>query len=242
MASLQDTPVQDAYVRRCVEFWKNWASFGPNGDAARTREWHVAITPVLQSCNIPVPAMLFSQSSCLSPESWTFNFSYNQDHLDVNWFVRGASTLYHEARHAEQWYRIAQAIALRELPVPAKFGVLTPIQLQNQSAKPVTAMDISKACSISQTAANHAFAARLAFPAGMKAQTKSWFESVFNSARQHRGEVIKHMYTPGAWNAYENSTPDPMFAQYLNLPEEKDAFEMQSEVVARLGNALRMWH
>jgi hypothetical protein len=236
MPSLQDSGLQDAFVRRCVPLWKNWLEYsGPHGLAHRTQQWQLAISPALQSCNIPVPPIRASHGSFLVPANWSIDFGYNQNNLDINWFARGAITLYHEARHAEQWFRIAQAIASGVLPLPANWGTAPP------RTRAVTANDISIKCGIPQSVANHAFATRQTFPVQMTERVREWFESIYSSARQHRGEVLNHMSQPGAWSPYENPTPNPNFAQYLNLPEEKDAFKIQDEVLARLSNALRMW-
>jgi hypothetical protein len=71
----------------------------------------------------------------------------------------------------------------------------------------------------------------------MDAQIRGWYRSIFGAYREHRGHVLQHL----SWANYMNPAPDANFAQYLGLPEEKDAFLTQDEVLARLSNALEMW-
>jgi hypothetical protein len=104
-----------------------------------------------------------------------------------------ASTVYHEARHAEQWFRMARERAglgatqanLEGLSYPADIALLA-------LANPILQCDRSQY------------------------EAEEWYESVYGTGSAHRDTTLTN---PGA-----------NYDQYRSLPEERDAWGVESEV------------
>lgn len=233
MPSLSDTAVQNQYVASCAQLWKDWRTFGVGPFANNTRrlKFQAALNQALKQCNIPNVAFEDGPSPFLITAQWKIKFGggYLNAELDVDTWARGATTLYHEARHAEQWYLIAMGIAAGKLLLP-----------QNgppANALPVTADAIGRQCGIPALTAASAFQHRNEYPMQRDAQIRGWYRSIYGAYRLHRGEVLQHL----SWDNYMNPAPDDNLARYFQLPEEKDAFMTQDEVLARLSNSIGMW-
>ena len=136
----------------------------------------------------------------------------------------------HEARHAEQWFRMAQLRAA-----------------QGRSADEI-ATEMSLPAAVAAAAASSPLAAgRLA------AQSATWWDSVYGGGNEHRNRVLaevaaaKSGYDQAA-RAYRERPSEaaaaamaeaarvlePVYASYRALPEEADAFEVQDRFVATL--------
>lgn len=235
MPSLSDPAIQGAYVSQCQQLWTSWAGFGAGPNATNTRRlmFLAAINGAIRGCGLPAVTIESpANGGCyLHADRWAIEFAagYLDQNVNVDAFGGGASTLYHEARHAEQWYRIAQGIAAGKFLLPTGDA---------PGPKPaVTAQSISQYCYIALGTAMHAFNARLVYPRDMDPMITKWYRSIFGFQRQNRGQVLQHL----DWSPYFHPAPSAQFAQYLSLAEEKDAFEVQDAVLARIANALQMW-
>jgi hypothetical protein len=142
-----------------------------------------------------------------------------------------ADTVYHETRHAEQWYLMAQ----------------------KRAAEGKTADEIHKELDIPQSVAESAFKDPLKKPDPRQACADALYDSVYGSKRKARNKTLTDLDTTGDANnkAHENydkiaadknatdKQKDDAFkawqkayadrqktkADYMNLPEEADAWD-----------------
>jgi len=112
-----------------------------------------------------------------------------------------ADTVYHEARHAEQWYRMAQM----------------------RAGQGRTAAQIATEMGIPARIAAVAAGAPLARGSMDALIADGWYQSVYGSGSAHRERVLG---------------PTGTYDEYMNLPEESDAWRVGgavTEAYNRLG-------
>ena len=141
-----------------------------------------------------------------------------------------ANTIYHEARHAEQWFRMAQMLA----------------------GQGKTAREIETQMSIPATIAAQAVASPLAQGSMEALIAQGWYESVYGGRANYRNGVLQDVLSKktalnNAQEAYDtNPTPrnearlnaarrrfEVAYQKYVNLPEEADAHRVGNAVEAR---------
>lgn len=168
------------------------------------------------------------ESGSLNPELWEMNIG---EHLLAASAVSQkqaqgvVKTVWHEGRHAEQWFRMAQL----------------------RAAQGLTARAISAELNLEGSVASKARSQPLV-PGTMEAViAQGWWESVAGSGAEHRNAVLTEVVCASALKkiaekkAKDNPTPanlaaldrakqrfDRAFAAYQNLPEENDAFATES--------------
>ncbi len=131
--------------------------------------------------------------------------------ISKNDFIAAASTIYHEARHCEQWWHMARYAAMVEKSF----------------------LNLAKQLGISTIVAGLAWKKKMKQNDQMRALAKTWYDSVYASGSNKREVVLvksglkqtgnNHLmygFRNGAYTAYAG-----------NLPEEKDAFAVQKLVV-----------
>jgi hypothetical protein len=136
----------------------------------------------------------------------------------------------HEARHAEQWFRMAQLRAAQgrsaaeiatEMTLPAEVAAAA-------AASPLAAGQIAE-------------------------QSATWWDSVYGAGNEHRNRVLAEV--AAAKSSFDEAARvyreqpsgaaaaamaeaarvlEPVYARYRALPEEADAFEVQDHFVATL--------
>ena len=136
----------------------------------------------------------------------------------------------HEARHAEQWFRMAQLRAA-----------------QGRSAPEIVA-EMSLPAHVAAAAA-----ARPLADGVVAAESATWWDSVYGAGNAYRNQVLAEVAaaksafdqaarvyrerpSPAAASAMAEAarTLEPVYARYRALPEEADAFEVQDQFVATL--------
>lgn len=121
--SLQFQPVRNQYISTCMNLWRGWnASPPPNRRTFRELQIRSAVSQITGF--MVTPSVVFTSLSGWGSFSWTtwrleLNSKYvNRDDIRYGKFVEFCSTIYHETRHAEQFFRIAQGLALGRLKYP----------------------------------------------------------------------------------------------------------------------------
>src|SRR5262245_28866965 len=121
--SLQTAPVRNAFVNTCADLWRTWNS-GPVllREHARKQKVRQALTAITGF--MPAPTLVFLPIKGWGGFMWgpwrlELNLKYVTKH-DIKYgkFVEFCTTIYHETRHAEQFYRIAQGLAQGRLTYP----------------------------------------------------------------------------------------------------------------------------
>lgn len=141
------------------------------------------------------------------PWALTFGGAANESASKTHAMVASlADTVYHESRHCEQWFRIAQMAASGRLPV--RMGV---------PAIRADAPGLAQDMGISPTAAAAAVANSNFGASGISAVTiTTWFTSIYGAHGTRRGNIYAFLQ-----NEYD---------RYRNLPEEQDAWRLGGAV------------
>src|SRR5262245_10884335 len=122
--SLQDTTnggTLQTYSIACRQIWTNWLLTTPQQRLAAFRTAVLNATGFLPALPL-IPANISANGS-FSWADWRIRVRpnrLNKPGLRLYKFVELCGTFYHEARHAEQFYRIAQGVAAGTLQIPDK--------------------------------------------------------------------------------------------------------------------------
>ena len=146
-------------------------------------------------------------------KDWSLAISPRLGQLDIGDdgnAKRAAANFYHEARHAEQSYRIVQYLAGLE-PDPAK---------KKKFVSDMTGGDIL------DSVIDHGIAVPL--PPQYAAQAKEWFNSEYGNAAA-RAAILENLKT--------SKGDDDAYKAYRNLPEEKDAHGVGGKVAEQYAAA-----
>lgn len=140
-------------------------------------------------------------------------------------FLRAVSTIYHEARHGEQWFRCTQIVANGILPFPLQGMPVGPSQrvatnFGAMTNNGVTAENLKVWMFVPMVVAEQAERMKRFFPANMTALVTTWYNSIYGANRVYRNNVLNTMSHGGI----------ETYVQYLNLPEEVDAWGLQRQV------------
>jgi hypothetical protein len=166
-----------------------------------------------------------AQGTCgqLDFETWTLQLSFpewSKSTIEPSDMGEKAVTLYHECRHAEQWYRVAQGVAA---------GVFVPEGIV-RGQYGVAANAISQALGVPLRIALDAERTKRFFskhvPQLLEPKVRSWFTSIYGTGAAHRDQVLTNVNSPDPDVARAN------FQLYRNLPEEADAHEVEQQIRA----------
>ena len=130
--SLQTTATMRECVQLCYDMWSDWLqpanAGGVNKAAARlaTRKFKISnmISRVTRGFMVPPNVVFLNMPGSYGSFSWpswrlSINDSLlNKDDITYEDYVELCLTCYHESRHSEQFYRIAQGIAAGTLKLP----------------------------------------------------------------------------------------------------------------------------
>lgn len=235
MSSLDSRVIAEQFVKDIEYLQTRWQKLNPD---QREVEIEAAIYKLSNSTGLPKFAV---EKSKLSPTTYgTFDFqawkiSLNQNLINAPILsnkdtLELAKTIYHEARHGEQSYRIAQLFAGQSR---------TPQQITNETGIPLD---------ITQEASQVIKAQPLTFV--QKAQADAWYQSEYGTRSSYREQVFSKLdQAQKTYNqivsAYNSATDNGAIAQlgkkleqaegalrsaiskYRALPEEADAFNIE---------------
>lgn len=149
MKSLQSKETIDQFTERCRKLWARWTERKP---ADRLDDLNDAIEVATESFLYPV--LLYARPN--SPDHGSFSYrSWNislaqasLDNNDISYgdFIEMGVTVYHETRHAEQYFRVAQGLASGKLMFPG----------HTERWKEYTAAEIKKLTDINDSAVDTA--------------------------------------------------------------------------------------
>jgi hypothetical protein len=200
-------------------------------------------------------------------DSWTLtlNNKYtNKNDIKYGKFVEYCSTIYHETRHAEQFYRVAQGLALGRLKYPdtsdrqivqklggsglsmqQKIGLFGGGRgIQSTQLLP-TATLLSEWLDIPATAAQHAYNSRASFDAFTALPKPNWFQRSTVLLEVEDWMRATYKKTFGEMDSFAQREDDPddairdnVYRMYRNLPEEHDAHSIEDLVQTALKNRI----
>jgi hypothetical protein len=264
--SLQSKMSVDYYSARCTELWKSWLTGATPAARKTAREGKIrsALGP-LMGFMVPVAILFEDLDDSHGAFSWTrWRLYINSDNTkddDITYedFIELCSTGYHETRHAEQFYRIAQGLALGKLSFPDKskaqiiqqqqgLGMGTGFKAKvamfegkgmQQSSRSQRAQQIQEWLDIPITVARTAEAAKGGFDGYIGLAKPQWFKrkTVLLEVEDWMRSTFKK--TLGEMGAWAQSDAGP-YKIYKGLPEEHDAHSIEALVVS--GITTRIGH
>lgn len=271
--SLQDPVVLAQFVANCTSLWTRWNRHDGYPHRSDNREARVRAAVVAMTGFMVAPQVRFSAISGWGSFSWTawtltLNEKYtNKNDIKYGKFVEYCSTIYHETRHGEQFYRIAQGLALGRLKYPDKsdreiaqniggagLSVRQKIGLfgggggvQRTDLLP-DARNLAAWLDIPLNVAQQAVASRANFTTFIALPKPAWFKraTVLLEVEDWMRATYKKTY--GEMDSFAqsedddpNANRDNVYNMYRSLPEENDAHAIEDLVVqdlkTRIGHA-----
>lgn len=259
--SLQFDSVLSSFVDDCAHIWTTWLQDGPGSAASRKqrRERRFKTAVGRMTVFMVRPSVEFATSGGWGAFNWTrwrlrINQCYTgQDAIRYKDFVELCSTVYHETRHAEQFYRIAQGLAAGNLRLPDARAVQIKQQWPARGAiqsyvvtfetdaidedpRHLTATQrahlIADRMRIPLSVAQHADRQRDSFASYLGAGRPSWFHrAALDEVNDWlRATYKKRFSESGNWI----QRPHGPYRVQRNRPEENDARSLEELVQAAL--------
>jgi len=200
---LAGTEAMDEYTRDVVAFS---GAMRDHDEERRRRLLAVAIGRRLRRLGIPEPAVVLGDENSFDAREWVITYRRSgirridaDDPDDLRLLLVGT---YHEVRHCEQSFRIAQLLAGegRTAAQIASIMDLNPRREPGHRTERVVAAALASPLT----------------PGGMDALVaRGWFDSEYGAGSAHRTQVLN-----------DRSQSPWAYAQYRDLPEEFDAFHV----------------
>jgi hypothetical protein len=238
--TLSDATRINAFVSGCTNIYKNWQKLTP-----AIRRSKICEQVRLATRSISLPDLSFSfkpmqrDGGHLLQQSWCLEIDTGvseRHQVGVDEMLWFCSILYHESRHAEQWYRCVQGVLAADFR-PSKNSVKS-VSLGNSIAdvrsnlrsvndrvladpKKLSTASIAERMMMPLSVVQHAEArGKNAYRLYAKElPIANWFNSIWGSGRRNRGQVLRHPEIQVV-NSIANQ-------RYHALPEEADAFDTQ---------------
>ncbi len=225
MPTLSDEDVQDGYVAKCLSILEAW----PNNYSTQDRLvlFRKAIRSV--EMRVPMPSIIANEKyasmdmGAFHKETWSMDVSQlllavevHEDNFKKQ-FILLCASIYHEMRHAEQFYRILQGAAAGYFTIPKKniLDVYDP-----QSFK-----HLAEGFKVPMHIARDAFFSKGAYPRKLHdSVVRGCYRSIYTFQAKDRTDTINAVFQHVA-GAYE---------KYRNLPEEVDAFRQGDCITQKL--------
>ena len=248
MSTMTDARCVNAFVNELrFNVFGRWSSQTPHQRAAAM---HGAVTRVHELCGVPVTT---SRVADLGANHGLFQFSrweiemntslFPDAAMDVDnihpYFVDVAETMYHEARHCEQWWHMARYLASNARSATFLAGQLNKPVLRNLAAgSPVLMAEgasyVAKQMGIPTHIARRALDRPMDGRDPLRPLIEDWYRSVYGES--NRVTVLtalgmKRKSVPGEQAVLlQNFRANIHRAYSGGLPEEKDAWAIMVQV------------
>ncbi len=106
--SLQSNNILNQFVTNCTSLWTSWNTGAPGSRQTRIQQAVAQMTSFMVRPSVAFTAM--SGWGSFNWGGWRLKLSSKytgQNDIKYGKFLEFCSTIYHETRHAEQFYRIA---------------------------------------------------------------------------------------------------------------------------------------
>jgi hypothetical protein len=136
VSTLHAGSVISSYASDCRLIRTMWGAWTP---AVREQGFRRVYQSLCQRAKIPVPNLVFKNYSSLGAFSWG-SWSITVDNkpfkkaLSKDEFIDLCCTVYHETRHSEQFFRVAQGLLLKRFDFPGKLPQGSNLKAQVGSA------------------------------------------------------------------------------------------------------------
>jgi hypothetical protein len=253
--SLQFNAVREGFISNCATIWRTWLT---SSQVQREGQFKSAIVH-MTTFMVPPRVLFAAMNGSFGSFSWSpWRLKVNNVYLgrnDIRYkdFVEVCSTIYHETRHAEQFYRIAQGVAAGTLKLPDMSGAQA-VQAMGTGASSVksriTAFDaaargddplqknpgaaqtvIAQRLEIPTGVAHHAYTHRDYFANYLKSSRPAWFKrpSILDEVNEWMRATYKKTYAE--LDGWAQGADGP-YQIYRDLPEENDAHGIEDQVQA----------
>jgi hypothetical protein len=263
--SLQFENTITIYAEQCCTLWRNWRTLNQPARLSTIKQ-------AISRCIAFLPKLSIKDYNendlgdfgYHMPSDWSVNLNKHHSYvsnIDFDSFIEWATTPYHESRHAEQTYRIAQGMLCGELDLPGK-GRARQTQAMTANRRPreiIRAHNTGKPLDVDattrkQTIKNwlgipmsvitHADSHRSYFQTYCKSAVRPWYEKRKDPVKNAVIDWMKMSYDKEMRvidsKAQAKAGKSKGFGRmYGSLPEEKDAFGvegyLQDKVCRKLG-------
>jgi len=218
MPYLSDIGQEQTYVAYLADIHKHFSEFN---EANRKLQFEGAIRIVATTANLPMPRIGWGDGGGFFRYSdWYLELdnnavTMNPHGVPIRRWLYYATMPYHELRHCEQFFLMAQAMLTGGVSIPTgpRGRSVLPFGTINSRAHGIEQLGYQQIIVIK------ADQAKKNFPHGLIALTHSWVDSVFGRGGRARGQTLAHLDRGGK-----------QFQPYINLPEEADAWSVEREV------------
>jgi hypothetical protein len=218
LANLSDVGQQQIYVNYLVDIHTHFEKFSP---AHRKMQFEGAVRAVANTVGLPVPRIGWGDGGGFFRYSdWYLELdnqavTMNPHAVPIRKWLYYSTMPYHEMRHCEQFFLMAQAML--------SGGVSIPAGPRGRSVLPHGSIS-DRATALQQMGypmiiVVRADQAKARFAQGQIALAHAWVDSIFGRGGRARGQTLTHLDRGGAH-----------FQPYINLPEEADAWAVEREV------------
>jgi len=258
--SLQSNNSVTAFSMKCKTAWDNWRTGASGGLRIANRESTLqsaikSVTGFMAPLNIRF-ANLNGNCGSFGWGSWRLSIdkTYTKK-ADIRYkdFVELCCSAYHEARHAEQFYRIAQGLASEKLSFPdkSKAGIIQDLQQARgvggsvrdkialfegramQSSPQDIRQMIAKWLNIPINVAGTAVTAKSGFNGYLQLGKPVWFKRQTTLLEVEEWMRSTYKRTLGGMNEWAQSDHGP-YKIYRDLPEEHDAHEIEKLISRKI--------
>jgi hypothetical protein len=220
---LSNHACRNQYIDDCARLNGNLARLSQGG---LKRGLITAVNQALTRANVPTVTQgndaANAANACFRFQDWRIVFGaplIGNVRMTQKLLVKCANTVYHEARHCEQWFRMAQAVARGYDHISNQDLFLA---FQGDVNRDASA--IHRHMHIQLIAANAAVANPDYTPVQVY-DIRRWWRSIYAVSRTHRGQVLAHI--------------QDHYDDYRALAEEVDAWRLgdsvEEEVKVRVG-------
>jgi hypothetical protein len=270
--SLQFEASMNTYAQNISGLWATWRGKSTN------QLFNEAITAI-RSCTTFLPAIDYRPYTTADwgdygvqyPSLWRIDINRHHamfDDIELEDFIEWVITPYHESRHAEQTYRVAQGVLCGEITLPGKdlanrmqaaMVGRSPREIARafETGRPLEVVDsvtrkriVQDWLDIPMAVIDHADAHRSYFQNFLQSSTPAWLDQrrdplknavidwMKASYDHHLGELDRK-----AQNFVGEHTETGGYARfYETLPEEKDAYGIEgavkTKILANIGKSL----
>lgn len=226
MPNLSDTPVQQVYVNYLADIYKHYNEFS---QAHRKMQFEGALRDVANAAGLPMPRFGWGNNGGFFRfQDWYLEVDNQAITMDAHgvpiraWLYYSTSP-YHELRHCEQFFLMAQAMLTGTASVPTgpRGRSVLPFGTINDRAEGLKKLGYQQVMII------RADQVKKQFPQSLASLTRSWVDSVFGRGGNARGQTLTHLDKGGKH-----------FQPYTNLPEEADAWAVEREVSRMVRRAI----
>lgn len=259
--SLQFDSIMTQYAKECCTLWGSWRG------KSKTDRIHAALTAI-RRCTYFLPAVKYDtyfvgklgDYGVQYPSEWRIEINrYHAQKADLplDDFLEWATTPYHESRHAEQTYRIAQGVLAGEIVLPGK-TLATKMQAAMkgkspkeiakalESGNPFESTDtntrrriVQEWLDVPMKVVDHADLHRSYFKNYLQSSTPSWLkgrssDTVKNAVIDWMKASYDHHLGELDRKAQNQEAGWDRFYSEKGIPEEQDAYGIEGVVQAKI--------